>query len=186
MRCVPSPKQQHLFIDRIVNPPKDKADLGRFEAEIRTAAEVGALAVRTVIMPGRRYEQFRSLAEFKEFETRGRLMLERAAPIVTKHRVRWAVENHKDQRIDERPAIYKQLSCEFIRNGGLGRILKVDLLNYPGTLTVDTFEEEAAVAGVDFNLFCGPTARRPHHRNLWMKEDFKVGSLLWRMSTWCN
>jgi len=71
-------------------------DLGRFEAEIRMAAEVGALAVRTVIMPGRRYEQFKSLAEFKEFETRGRQMLERAAPIVTKHRVRLAVENHKD------------------------------------------------------------------------------------------
>lgn len=106
--------EHKLFIDGIVNPPKDEADLARFEAEIRTAADVGVQAVRTVIMPGRRYEQFSSLAEFKEFETRGKQMLERAAPIVTRHRVRLAVENHKDQRIDERLALYKHLSCEFI------------------------------------------------------------------------
>lgn len=31
-----------------------------------------------------------------------------------------------------------------------------------------------------FDLFCGPVPLRPHHRHLWMKEDFKVGDLLWR------
>jgi sugar phosphate isomerase/epimerase len=106
--------EHRLFIDGIVNPPKDEADVARFAAEIHTAAEVGVQAVRTVIMPGRRYEKFKSLAEFREFETRGRQMLERAAPIVTRYRVRLAVENHKDQRIDERLALYKHLSCEFI------------------------------------------------------------------------
>jgi sugar phosphate isomerase/epimerase len=106
--------EHSLFIDGIVNPPKDDADLARFEAEIRTAAEVGALAVRTVVMPGRRYEQFKSLAEVREAEARAVKMLELAAPIVTKHRVKLAVENHKDQRIDERLTLYKHLSCEYI------------------------------------------------------------------------
>ncbi len=41
-------------------------------------------------------------------------MLERAAPVVEKHRVRFAVENHKDQRIDERVALFKRLDSEFI------------------------------------------------------------------------
>jgi sugar phosphate isomerase/epimerase len=106
--------EQKLFIDGIVNPPKDDADLARFEAEIRTAAEVGVQAVRTVVMPGRRYEQFKSLAEVREAEAKAVKMLELAAPIVTKHRVKLAVENHKDQRIDERLLLYKHLSCEFI------------------------------------------------------------------------
>jgi sugar phosphate isomerase/epimerase len=106
--------EHELFIDGIVNPPKDGADLARFEAEIRTAAEVGAIAVRSVVMPGRRYEQFQSLAEVRESEAKARRMLELAAPIVTKHRVRLAVENHKDQRLDERVALYKHLSCEYI------------------------------------------------------------------------
>ena len=41
-------------------------------------------------------------------------MLELAAPVVEKHRVRFAVENHKDQRLDERVALFKHLDCEFI------------------------------------------------------------------------
>lgn len=106
--------EHRLFVDGIVHPPQDEADLARFEAEIRTAAAAGVQAVRTVIMPGRRYEQFKSLAEFKDAALHGRQMLERAAPIVTKHRVRLAVENHKDQRIDERLALYQHLSCEYI------------------------------------------------------------------------
>lgn len=103
-----------MFIDAIVSPPKDPRDLERFQAEIRTASQVGVQAVRTVVMPGRRYEQFHSLDEFREFEARGKKMLERAVPIVEKHRVRLAVENHKDQRIDERVALFKQIGSEFV------------------------------------------------------------------------
>jgi predicted dehydrogenase len=73
-----------------------------------------------------------------------------------------------------------RFACEFIRNGGLGRIAKVELPNYPGPLPTSSFDEEAPVGGVDINLFCGPAPLRPHHRRLWMKEDFKVGELLWR------
>ena len=103
-----------LFIDGIVSPPRDQGDLARFEAEMRTASEVGALAVRTVVMPGRRYEQFRSLAEFRDAAGRAQRILELARPIVERHRVRLAVENHKDQRIDERIALYRRLGSEFI------------------------------------------------------------------------
>lgn len=107
-------EQQGLFIDGIVNPPKDDADLSRFEAEIRTAAEIGVQAVRTVVMPGRRYEQFKSAAEVRESRERARKMLELARPIVEKHRVRFAVENHKCERLDERLALYKHLNCDCI------------------------------------------------------------------------
>lgn len=103
-----------LFIDAIVAAPKDNDDLGRFEAEIRTAAQAGVQAARTVIMPGRRYEQFKSLAEFREFEARGKQMLQRAVPVVEKYRMRLAVENHKDQRIDERVALFEQIGSEFV------------------------------------------------------------------------
>lgn len=73
-----------------------------------------------------------------------------------------------------------RFACEFIRNGGLGKISKVELPNYPGPLPVPLLDPEPAFGGVDFDLFCGPTTLRPHHRHLWMKEDFKVGNLLWR------
>lgn len=73
-----------------------------------------------------------------------------------------------------------RFGCEFIRNGGLGKISKVELPCYPGPISRPTFPEEAAIGGIDWELFCGPTPLRPQHRNLWMKEDFKVGDLLWR------
>jgi predicted dehydrogenase len=73
-----------------------------------------------------------------------------------------------------------RFACEFIRNGGLGRISKVELPNYPGPLPMPSLDQEPAFGGVDFDLFCGPAPLRPHHRHLWMKEDFKVGDLLWR------
>jgi predicted dehydrogenase len=73
-----------------------------------------------------------------------------------------------------------RFACEFIRNGGLGRISKVELPNYPGPLPMPSLDQEPAFGGVDFDLFCGPTPLRPHHRHLWMKEDFNVGELLWR------
>ncbi len=73
-----------------------------------------------------------------------------------------------------------RFACEFIRNGGLGRITKVELPNYPGPLPMPPLDQEPAFGGVDFDLFCGPAPLRPHHLHLWMKEDFKVGDLLWR------
>jgi sugar phosphate isomerase/epimerase len=107
-------QRQGLFIDAIASPPADESDVERFEAEIRTAAAVGVQAVRTVVMPGRRYERFTSLAEFREFEKRGRRMAELAAPVVERHRVPLAIENHKDQRNDERLALLEHIGSEYV------------------------------------------------------------------------
>lgn len=107
-------ERQDLFIDAIIQPPRDKTDLDRFTAEIRTAHDVGVQAVRTTIIPGRRYERFRTLAEFREFERRGEAMLNLAVPVLERHGVAFAVENHKDQRIDDRIGLLKRLSCEYI------------------------------------------------------------------------
>ncbi len=107
-------EQQDLFIDAIISPPKDKRDVDRFAAEIQTARDVRVQAARTTIIPGRRYERFRTLEEFREFERRGEAMLQLAVPTLKKHRVALAVENHKDQRLDERIGLFERLSCEFI------------------------------------------------------------------------
>jgi len=103
-----------MFIEGIVSPPFADDDIERFRAEIVTASRVGTRAVRTVIIPGRRYERFRTRQEFDEFVQRGRQALERAKPIVERYQVRLAVENHKDQRLDERLALLKALGSPFI------------------------------------------------------------------------
>lgn len=41
-------ERHELFVEAIIQPPKSESDASRFEAEVRTAAEVGAQAARTV------------------------------------------------------------------------------------------------------------------------------------------
>ena len=103
-----------MFIEASLIPPRDDADVARFEKEVQLAQQAGATVSRTVIMPGRRYEQFRSMAEFRQAETQGLKSLQLAEPIVAKHRFRLAVENHKDHRIAERLELLRRLSSEFI------------------------------------------------------------------------
>lgn len=104
-----------LYLEATVKPPQTDAELDRFDAQIRTVARCGALAARTVIIPGRRYEQFNDLETYREYSARGRQAVLRALPIVEKHRVPLAIENHKDHRLDERIALYREVDSEFIR-----------------------------------------------------------------------
>jgi sugar phosphate isomerase/epimerase len=103
-----------LYIEAAVQPPRAQEDVERFDAEMQTAARCGALAARTVIIPGRRYEYFDSLEMYREHAERGKRSLELAAPIAEKHRVPLAVENHKEQRNDERIALFEHISSEYV------------------------------------------------------------------------
>jgi len=71
-------------------------------------------------------------------------------------------------------------ACRFIREGGLGRVHRVELPNYPGPMPHFALPEEPPPEGLDWNLFCGPRPLRAHHRRRWVKEEFEVDGLLWR------
>jgi sugar phosphate isomerase/epimerase len=94
--------------------PRSEADAGRFEAELRTLRELGVTIARTVVLPGRRYEQFPTLASYEAALAGAREQLRRAEPLVRRYGVRLAVENHKDQRMDERLRLLEEFSSEHI------------------------------------------------------------------------
>ncbi len=73
-----------------------------------------------------------------------------------------------------------RFACEFIRGGGLGNVTRVDCPNYPGPLSGASFPAEMIPNGLEWELFIGPTPPRPYNRKLWIKDEFKVGDLLWR------
>ena len=108
-------RQYGMFIEGIAGPPRDENDLDRFDREIATAARAGARVVRTVIIPGRRYERFGSIEEFRQFDRRGRESLKLAEPVAARHGVCLAVENHKNHRLEERVAMFEQIQSEWIR-----------------------------------------------------------------------
>ena len=107
-------ERYQMFVEGIMDLPRDQADLERFEAEIRTAKQAGAKVIRVVMIPGRRYERFNSADEFRQAADRGLKSLQLAEPVAARHGVRLAVENHKDQRVPERLEVLKRVSSEYV------------------------------------------------------------------------
>jgi len=89
-------------------------DPTRFEQQVLTAKAAGAKVIRVVVIPGRRYEYFKSADEFARACDRAQANLQRAEPIAAKLRMRIAVENHKCHRVDERLPLLKKLGSEWI------------------------------------------------------------------------
>jgi sugar phosphate isomerase/epimerase len=103
-----------MYLEGIAALPRDQADLERFEAEIRTAKNAGCEVVRTVMLPGRRYETFQSMEAFRKFADASVHSLNLAASVVARHGVYLAVENHKDWRADELIAILKKVGNDHV------------------------------------------------------------------------
>jgi sugar phosphate isomerase/epimerase len=90
-----------MYLEGIVSPPRDEADVDRFGAEVRGAVACGARVLRTALLNGRRYETFHRAEDFREFARRSRRALALARPVVERHGVLLGVENHKDLRAAE-------------------------------------------------------------------------------------
>jgi sugar phosphate isomerase/epimerase len=103
-----------MYLEGIVTLPRDEADVSRFEAEIRTANRAGATVVRTAMLRGRRYETFDTAAAFQRSADQAFHGLSLAAPVVTRHGMRLAIENHKDWRADELIALLKRINSDHV------------------------------------------------------------------------
>ena len=103
-----------LYLEGIVRCPKDAGDVARFTKELRIAQQLGIKAARTTMIPGRRYEYFKTLDAFRRAEKRGVKALKRAAPIAERMKIRLAVENHKDHRVEDRIRVFKELDSAYV------------------------------------------------------------------------
>ncbi len=95
-------------------PKNDSDELDVFEHTVRATKAAGASVIRTVMLGGRRYETFKTLDDWKEFTRVSWRSLKRAEPILRRHKVRLALENHKDWRIDEMLKILKRIESEWV------------------------------------------------------------------------
>jgi sugar phosphate isomerase/epimerase len=155
-------ERYQMYIEASLTMPRAETDLDRFEASVRLAKDAGAALARTVIMPGRRYEQFKSLAEFRLYEQRGLQSLQWAEPILARHRLRLAVENHKDQRIAEKLETIKRLSSECIG-------ICVDVGNN-FTLLEEPLETAQAFASYAFTVHFKDQAVRENQTGFWFAD----------------
>lgn len=102
-----------LYLEGQIQLPKGDNDLDRFTTDLRAANEAGITILRTAA-GNRRYEDFDSADAFGRFKENAWRSLTLAEPIVKRHNVKLAIENHKDWRVPDLLDILKRLASEHV------------------------------------------------------------------------
>jgi sugar phosphate isomerase/epimerase len=103
-----------MFVEGQVSLPRQEGEVARFESEICAAKEAGAKVVRTALLSGRRYETFKSAESFRRFAETSWRALALAEPVLAKHGIRLAIENHKDWLVPELLDLVQRISSQHI------------------------------------------------------------------------
>jgi sugar phosphate isomerase/epimerase len=93
--------------------PRDEAGVSAFDAAIQAAHEAGVYGLHAA-MTQRRYEQFDTLEAFQKDFERCQRTIALAEPVLRKHQVRLAIENHKGWRAAEQAAWLKRVASEWV------------------------------------------------------------------------
>ncbi|HVT93722.1 MAG TPA: TIM barrel protein [Bryobacteraceae bacterium] len=102
-----------MYVEAMVSLPKS-GEAGAFERQLETAKAAGAAVVRAGALSGRRYETFATLAGWRAFARESEQSVAAAVPLLEKHKIRLALENHKDRTADELVVLLKKHSSEYL------------------------------------------------------------------------
>jgi len=103
-----------MHVEAMLEFPKNDADLDQFEKQLISAKTVGATVARMTMLPGRRYEEFKTREAYEHACKQGLKSLRLAEPVAARHKFRLAVENHKDHLVAEKLEVLKQISSEYV------------------------------------------------------------------------
>lgn len=104
----------NMYVEGSIGLPKKADDVAAFEQDIMRAKEAGMNVVRTVCSGGRRYEILHTAEAFADMKKAALVSMQLAEPVLRKHKIKLAVENHKDWRSAELVAMLKQVNSEWI------------------------------------------------------------------------
>src|SRR5688572_4461120 len=102
-----------LFLEGQILLPRDEKDVDRFAGDLRAAQEAGISILRTAA-GNRRYEDFDSDEGFRRFKEGAWRSLTLAEPLLKRHGVVLAIENHKDWRVPDLLDVLKRLGSEHV------------------------------------------------------------------------
>ena len=151
-----------MYFEGQVSLPQNDSDTALFDSDIRAAREAGAEVVRAAMLSGRRYETFDSAVAFRQFAEKSWQRLTLAEPIVRKHRVKLAIENHKDWRVTEQLEMLKRLGSEYVG-------INVDTGNNIALLE-DPMETVDALAPFAFTTHIKDMAVQPYQEGFLLSE----------------
>jgi 3-oxoisoapionate decarboxylase len=102
-----------MYIEAMVSLPHG-SDTSAFEAALKDAQAVGAVASRSACLSTRRYETFSTLADWQQFVSASHKSIEAAVPILDRYKFPLGLENHKDWTADEMSALLTKYSSEYL------------------------------------------------------------------------
>jgi sugar phosphate isomerase/epimerase len=107
-------EQLGMYVEGMISIPRN-GDLAALERSLLDAKTAGVTVVRAAMLSGRRYETFSTLADWKQWVGQSHEALGLALPLIEKHKVTVALENHKDWTLEEFHRLLKTYSSEYLR-----------------------------------------------------------------------
>jgi sugar phosphate isomerase/epimerase len=95
-------------------PIPRNGDMAPLERSLADASAAGATVVRAAMLSGRRYESFTSLADWKRWVDQSHEALRLAMPVIERHKIVVALENHKDWTAEELVRLLRTYSSEYL------------------------------------------------------------------------
>jgi len=102
-----------LFVELSVSG-KALEDEDRFGEVASIARRLGASRLRVALLHGRRYEDFQTMAAWREFADHWRRVLPRAKGALERQRLFVGIENHKDWRAEELVELVRSVDSRYL------------------------------------------------------------------------
>ncbi len=103
-----------MYLEGMVSIPRN-GDMTALEKGLADCKAAGITVVRSAMLGGRRYETFASLAEWKKWVDQSHAALTAAMPIIEKHKVVVALENHKDWTLEDFLRLLRTYQSEYLQ-----------------------------------------------------------------------
>ena len=102
-----------MYLEVAVSLPQGD-DASAFERQVTAAKRAGAQCLRSACLGGRRYENFNTLDQWKDFVAESHKRMVRAVPVLEKYDMTLGLENHKDWTADEMVALLERHASQHL------------------------------------------------------------------------
>jgi 3-oxoisoapionate decarboxylase len=103
-----------MYLEGMVSIPRN-GDMSALEKSLGDCQSIGVTIARSAMLGGRRYETFKSLAEWKAWVDQSHNALRLALPIIEKYKVTVALENHKDWTLEDFLRLLRTYQSQYLQ-----------------------------------------------------------------------
>ncbi|MEK7830422.1 MAG: sugar phosphate isomerase/epimerase family protein [Acidobacteriota bacterium] len=103
-----------MYLEGMVSIPRN-GDMTALDKSLSDAKSIGVTVVRAAMLGGRRYETFPTLADWKKWVDQSYDALRLAMPVIEKHKVTVALENHKDWTLEDFLKLLRTYQSEYLQ-----------------------------------------------------------------------